>query len=195
MFIELTDLLRCPAPHDEQFLVLIPDAMVGRSVRSGRLGCPVCHREYLIQQGVAVFAPAPDQDPMPDPGVAPDALTAFLGLSGPGGYAAVVGGNSELALRLVESIPAVHFVAINPSPDSTEAPMVSLLRAGSIPLKARSLRGVILLKPFASERGWRDEAARVLLPGLRVVGQGEPPVQAGLEVLASAGGWWVAQKD
>ena len=194
MFIELTDILRCPEPHDEQFVVLIPDAMAGRSVQTGRLGCPVCHREYHIRDGVAVFAEVRSTGSA-EPDIEPEAVAAFLGLGGPGGYVGMVGGSSALGLRLVEAIPAVHFVAINPPPGSTESPMLSLLRAGAIPIKSRSLRGVVLLAPFASDPAWRKEAGRVLLPGLRIVGQGKTPEQEGLEVLASAGGWWVAQKD
>jgi len=192
VFIELTDILRCPEPHDEQFVVLIPDAMAGRSVRAGRLGCPVCQREYLITDGTVEFAAVAGGSAV-DPAIGPEALAAFLGLSGPGGYVGIVGGSAVLGLKLVESIPGVHFVAINPPPGSTEAPMLSLLRAGSIPVKSRSLRGVVLLEPFASDSAWRREASRVVLPGLRVVGQGDPPAQAGLEILASAAGWWVAQ--
>ena len=41
MFIELTDHLRCPADHEESYLVLLPDEIRERSVRAGRLGCPV----------------------------------------------------------------------------------------------------------------------------------------------------------
>jgi hypothetical protein len=41
MFIELTDHLRCPADHAESYLVLLPEEMRERSVRTGRLGCPV----------------------------------------------------------------------------------------------------------------------------------------------------------
>ena len=195
MFIELTDILRCPQPHDEQFVVLIPDEMAGRSVRTGRLGCPVCHREYLIGNGVADFGEAPPVASSARPAIEPEALAAFLGLSGPGGYVGVVGGDSSLGDELVQAIPGVHFVLINPPPGAAERPMLSLLRAGSIPIKSRSLRGVVLLSPFADDGGWRDEAVRSVLPGLRIVGQGQAPAQAGLEVLASAGGWWVAQKD
>jgi hypothetical protein len=38
MFIELTDHLRCPEEHDEASLVLLPDELAGRSVRTGTLG-------------------------------------------------------------------------------------------------------------------------------------------------------------
>ena len=52
MFIELTDHLRCPADHDEAFLVLLPDELDGRSVRTGTLGCPVCDRRFALRDGV-----------------------------------------------------------------------------------------------------------------------------------------------
>jgi hypothetical protein len=38
------------------------------------------------------------------------------------------------------------------------------------------------------------EAARVVLPGLRVVGQGAARALAALDLLAEADGWWVAQR-
>jgi len=49
MYIELTDHLRCPENHEERFLVLLPDRVEDRSVRTGQLGCPVCgrHRAHL----------------------------------------------------------------------------------------------------------------------------------------------------
>ena len=195
MFIELTDILRCPERHEEQFVVLIPDEMAGRSVRTGRLGCPVCHREYLIRDGVAEFGESALSESSTRSRVTPEAIAAFLGLSGPGGYVGVVGGDTSLGRDLVQAIPGVHFVQVNPPPATTELPMLSLLRAGSLPIKSRALRGVVLLSPFAESSSWRSEAGRVLLPGLRIAGEGDPPADHGLEVLASAGGWWVAQRD
>jgi uncharacterized protein YbaR (Trm112 family) len=192
MFIELTDILRCPQPHDEQFLVLIPDAMSERSVITGGLGCPVCHREYLIRDGIAEFGGGTVAGI--SPAIDPEALAAFLGLSGPGGYVALVGGDSELGEKLIGTIGGVHFVTVNPTSGSSELPMLSLIRAGSIPIKSRSLRGVVLFAPFSLETRWREEAARTLLPGLRVAGEGKPPEDPALELLASAGGWWVAQR-
>ena len=91
MFIELTDHLRCPAEHDESYLVLLPDRMEDRSVREGRLGCPVCGRTYLITDGVLDLGGAG----LPDPGptlLTAEAVTALVGLSGPGGYLVLVGG-------------------------------------------------------------------------------------------------------
>jgi uncharacterized protein YbaR (Trm112 family) len=102
MFIELTDILRCPQPHEEQYLVLIPDEIVDRSVRSGRLGCPVCRREYLIRDGIVDFpgGTAGGATSMVEPG----ALAAFLGLGGPGGYVAVIGGEPEAVAGLLADV-------------------------------------------------------------------------------------------
>lgn len=193
MFIELTDHLRCPADHDEAFLVLIPNELRDRQVVSGHLGCPVCERSYPIENGVAIFgrmgpeATAPAAD-----AVTADALHAFLGLEGPGGYVLLVGDAGLHAAALSRLLPGVHLVCLNPPDGLADSPVMSRLVAPSIPLKARSVRGVIL-GGDARQTGWQSEAARVVLPGLRVVGQGELKVGVGLELLASGGGWWVAR--
>ena len=53
MFIELTDHLRCPRDHPEAYLVLLPDEVSGRGVRSGQLGCPICGATFRVAEGVA----------------------------------------------------------------------------------------------------------------------------------------------
>ena len=90
MFIELTDHLRCPADHAESYLVLLPDETRERSVRSGRLGCPVCGRTYALSDGVLDLGGGDEAVPETTLLTA-EALTAFLGLSGPGGYMVLVG--------------------------------------------------------------------------------------------------------
>jgi len=56
------------------------------------------------------------------------------------------------------------------------------------------MRAVVLGAPFGADPAWVAEAARVVLPGLRVVGQGAAPTVAALDLLADAEGWWVAQR-
>lgn len=194
MFIELTDLLRCPEPHEEQFLVLLPDEMQGRSVRSGQLGCPVCHREYSIVDGVPLLGRSAVVNRHRTSAITPDAIAAFLGLAGPGGYVAVVGDVPGLDGALVESLPGIHVAAVNPPSDTAELPMLSILRSRLIPIKSRSLRGVVLAEGFGDDTDWIVEAIRVVLPGLRVTGAGPAPARDDLEVLAAAGGWWVGMK-
>src|SRR5438046_8974624 len=54
--IELTEMLRCPETHEEAFLVMSTGEMVGRMVRSGILGCPVCLKEYPVVKGIVHFS-------------------------------------------------------------------------------------------------------------------------------------------
>lgn len=196
MFIELTDLLRCPAAHDESYLVLIPDQLEQRRVTRGVLGCPVCRREYPVVEGVAEFGAAaslPSEAGGAAPLPAADAVLAFLGLGGPGGYVALFGDAARLAGKLAALRPGVHCVAVNPPPDVKEEPFCSLLRAPRSPLKARSVRGAVLGHGYGADPFWQREAARSVLPGLRVTGPGASPVAEGLELLAAAEQWWVAR--
>ncbi len=180
MFIELTDHLRCPASHEEQYLVLMPDEMEGRSVRRGSLGCPVCHRSFPIEEGIATFGRAPGIAPTPTR-LDPDAQAALAGLGGPGGYLVLVGGAARHADQIAGHLPGIALVG-------------SLLVAPSLPLKTSSMRAAILGPGFGSDPAWVEEAARVVLPGNRVVGEGEAPDHADLELAASADGCWVATR-
>jgi hypothetical protein len=190
MFIELTDHLRCPENHDESFLVLLPDKMVARYVRTGQLGCPVCGRTFELVDGVFDAGSAPAQS-RETTNLNAEAVTVLAGLSGPGGYLALVGPPASLWQEVVQLMPGVALVAVNPGQNVTDGDGVSVIRSGRIPLKSRSLRGVVLGKPYAEDPYWVGEAGRVVLPGLRVVGEGADPAGESIDVMASTGGTWV----
>lgn len=195
MFIELTDHLRCPAEHEEQFLVLLPDRLEGRSVVEGHLGCPVCGRTFALQDGVLDIGGEPDLDE-PGPGVpvsslAPDALVALAGVNGPGGYLVLVGPPARQWRAVAGLLPGVGLVAVNPGQGTRDESGLSVLRGGRLPLKSRSMRGVVLGRGYAAVDGWVREAARVVLPGLRIVGEGGTPPPDLIELMASAGEVWV----
>ena len=191
MFIELTDHLRCPADHDESFLVLLPDRMEGRSVRTGHLGCPVCGRTFELTDGVLDTGDAPDPRAEGGTVLDADALTALAGLHGPGGYLTLVGPVAALWSEVAELNPGVALVAVNPPETITDGNELSVLRGNSLPLKSGSMRGVVLGRPFADDPYWIRESARIVLPGLRVVGEGNDPAPELVELLASADGVWV----
>ncbi len=198
MFIELADHLRCPAEHPEGILVLLPDRVEERSVREGQLGCPVCGSSFRISDGefdcggtspeLTEIAPG-ESDVLDGAGVA-----ALAGLGGPGGYLVLVGevGRSSDGVR--EALPGVALVTVNPPPGVRDAGQLSVLRGGRLALKSSSMRGVVLGSGYAGDAGWAREALRVTLAGLRVVGRGRPPSLPDLEIIASAGGWWVGSK-
>ena len=191
MFIELTDHLRCPADHDESFLVLLPDVMEGRSVRTGTLGCPVCNRIFRLEDGVLDTGDAPPPSTVSASALDADAITALIGLSGPGGYLTLVGAAAALWSEVAERNPGVTLVAVNPPANVADGGELSVVRSGRLPIKTGSMRGVVLSRPFADDPAWVKEAGRVVLPGLRVVGEGMDPAGDSVELLASAGGVWV----
>jgi uncharacterized protein YbaR (Trm112 family) len=191
MFIELTDHLRCPADHEEAFLVLLPDRVEGRSVIEGQLGCPICGRTFQLSAGILDTGDAPSPTASMPSRLTPDALTALVGLNGPGGYLALVGSVAHNWKEVAELNPGVALVGINPGPDVADAPGLSVLRSGRIPLKSRSMRGAVLAQPYGDDRHWVAEAARVVLPGLRVVGEGAEPPADLIELMASTAGVWV----
>jgi uncharacterized protein YbaR (Trm112 family) len=190
MFIELTDHLRCPVEHEESFLVLLPDRIDDRSVRTGQLGCPVCGRTYRIVDGVwdaGGVAPADARSGALNPA----AITALAGLSGPGGYLVVVGGPGGHSQELAELNSGVGLVLVNPPPGVSDRGGISVIRGSRLPLRSRSMRGVVLGAPYGSDPVWVAEAARVVLPGLRVVGEGPAPEPQVIDLMAEAGGVWV----
>jgi hypothetical protein len=195
MFIELTDHLRCPNPHDESFLVLLPDQMEGRSVRTGQLGCPVCGREFRLIGGVFDAGSAPAENPPATTTLNGENASVLIGLQGPGGYLALVGPVASLWQEIAALNPGVALVAVNPPADVPDSAGLSVVRGGMIPLKSRSLRGVILGQPYAAEPQWVREAARVVLPGLRIVGEGDQPPSDVIDLMASAGGVWVGTAE
>jgi uncharacterized protein YbaR (Trm112 family) len=189
MFIELTDHLRCPADHAESFLVLLPDRLEGRSVRAGQLGCPVCRRTFELAEGVLDVGNAP-ASPLPS-ALDAEAITALAGVNGPGGYLVLVGSPAGVSAEVAELNRGVGLVAVNPDAGVKDEGLLSVLRGGVLPLKSRSMRGVVLGPPFGGDRHWVREGARVVLPGLRVVGEGPEPPAEMIELMASTGGVWV----
>jgi uncharacterized protein YbaR (Trm112 family) len=189
MFIELTDHLRCPADHAESFLVLLPDRLEGRSVRAGQLGCPVCGRTFELAEGVLDVGNAPPS-PLPS-ALDAEAITALAGVNGPGGYLALVGSPARLWPEVAELNRGVGLVAVNPDAGVRDEGILSVLRGGVVPLKSRSMRGVVLGAPFGGDPHWVREGARVVLPGLRVVGEGREPPAEVIDLMAGTGGVWV----
>ncbi|MEO5799894.1 MAG: hypothetical protein ABIZ70_00370 [Gemmatimonadales bacterium] len=190
MHIELTDHLRCPQPHEEAFLVLLPDQMSGRSVVAGHLGCPACGWNCAWVDGVPDFGGGhPSTTAPPCDAVS---AAALLGVSGPGGWVVLAGSAAALADELAELLPGVSLVVINPPVNTTPSERVNVLRSGAWPIKEHAMRGVVL----GSDAGaWRDAAVRSVLPGLRAVGVGAPPVELpGVELLAEADGVWVVRR-
>ena len=198
MHIDLTEMLRCPEPHREAFLVMSTGEMRGRMVRSGVLGCPVCGREYAILKGVVNFSGSGERGAVPSgapSGTDAETLQALLDLSGPGGYVVLVGSAARHAAGLAKLMGGIHFVGIDAPPDVEELPVLSLLACDTmIPLRQTMARAVVVGRERA-DAAWLAEGHRVLLPGRRLVIEREdvtPP--DGLTRVASGQGLLVAER-
>lgn len=202
MHIELTEMLRCPESHREEMLVLSTGEVRDRMVRSGLMGCPVCHREYPIARGIVNFRRSKERvlkdtyvPPSPLPSADATKLQALLELSGPGGYVVLVGSAVRHAAQLGRLMPGIHFVGVNAPAEMEEQPVLSLLYANEqIPMRSAIARGVVVGADLATSP-WLVEAHRVLLRGRRfVVENEEPELPIGLHKLAAEGGLWVGEK-
>ena len=187
MHIELTDHLRCPRRHPEAFLVLPPDRMDRRRVAAGHLGCPVCGWSTAWTDFIPDFGEGWRSAAMPP--FDASAAQAMLGIEGPGGWITLAGAAGALATPLAALLPGVAFVAVNPPPVVEPTETVSVLLSGAWPLKAHSMRGVILGEDAAH---WKDLALAATLPGLRTIGGGGVPSGDNVQLLGDAGGVWVA---
>ncbi len=202
MHIELTELLRCPEPHREEMLVLSTGEVRDRMVRSGLLGCPVCHKEYPIARGIVNFRRSKERvlkdvyvPPSPLPSADASNLQALLELSGPGGYVVLIGAAVRQAPRLSGLMEGLHFVGVNAPAEMEEQPALSLLYANEkVPLRSSVARGVVVGADLATSP-WLVEAHRILLRGRRfVVENEEPELPIGLVKLAAERGLWVGEK-
>ena len=199
MHIELTEMLRCPEPHEEGFLVMSTGEMRGRMVRSGMLGCPACGKEYPIVKGVAHFSGASvapsgtaPRSPLP---VDAEALQALLDLSGPGGYVVLLGVAARHAVGLAGLMGGIHFVGVSAPDDMEELSVLSLLACETmIPLRQTVARAVVVGSDRVGAE-WLVEARRVLLPGRRLVIESEQvAAPVGLTRLALGHGLFVGER-
>ena len=157
MFIELTDHLRCPADHEESYLVLLPDEMQERSVRDGRLGCPVCGRTYEVTEGVLDLGGG--DTALPETTLlTPEASDGARGAERPGRLHGAGGKAGGGLARGGGAQPGVGLVAVNPPAEVEDEPGISVLRSGLLPLKSRSMRGVVLGSPFGGDPRWVERS-------------------------------------
>lgn len=206
MHIELTEMLRCPEDHREEYLVLSTSEMNGRMVMRGVVGCPVCQREFEIIDGIVDFTEAITGErqqrpvrrtPAPPSPVAldPQSLQALLDLGGPGGYVILLGSAARHGVGLASLMGGIHFVGVNAPPDVEELPILSLLQVDRvIPLRQGMARAVVVGAELAATP-WVAEGLRVLLRGRRLVIEAEEPaLPDGVTTLAAGQGVWVGEK-
>ena len=198
MFIEITEVLRCPQPHAESYIICGPVTMDGRDVVRGGLMCPACHTEYPIVDRVAWFAPpgTPVQHAAASrpTELTAEAVQAFLDLQGGGGYLLTVGNAGRLGPALARLVPNVSVIGVNPPGDVKPSSGFSVVRSpNALPIKAHSVRAVVVGADAAGP-AWLEPSLAALLTGLRVVVESESVQPAGIVELMRGAGVSVGEK-
>ena len=198
MFIQMIDLLRCVNAHEDTWLVASFREITNRIVREGTLGCPVCHAEYEISNGVADFtrgqsitsADARVEESYPREELATRA-GAFLDATQPGATI-VLGGQWAYGAQELAELVDVRVIALNAPSGVRESERVGVVRIGDrIPLASSSVHGIALDASFP--RAMVEEALRVTRPAGRIVGASsfKPPDKGRL--LAREESHWSAE--
>ncbi len=206
MFVELTDLLRCPRDHEDSWLVMAAMRTVDRHVLEGTLGCPVCGAEYPVSEGLADFRIAAgggdgvsnrDSTHVPVPAADTPAelsvmLAAYAGLAEPGGTVGIGGEMATVAGEL-ERLTSVRALAINPGGGGS--PGLSAIRCEArLPLAAASLRALILDRTTATSLDM-DAAVTKVQAGGRIVVPASVPLPSGVVQLAGDDVWIVSERE
>jgi len=173
--------------------------MSGRDIVQGALGCPVCHAEYAIEDGVAMFGVDPHRPPSAEhnPYDESDAdaamrCAALLDLFDPGGLA-VLGGRWGRSARGILDIAQTGLLLIEPPAGVDLGNGVSAARVGdALPLAAASTRG-IALDETTSTPALIASAARVLVAGGRLVAPIAATMPDGMRERARDDQHWVAE--
>lgn len=196
MFIDLLDALRCPADHDETWLVARIDKMAGRYIAEGSLGCPVCRREYAIRKFVTYFTESFAASAPVEPVVltTDDRLTrvaALLDLGAPGGFVGLAGNAAEVAIALALAFD-VQTVLLNPPFAVEPSEGCSVVRCGGrAPLAAGSLRALAYDKHVAADEALVTSLVRAVRSGGRVLAPEPVPRPDGVRELARDEKEWV----
>ena len=178
MHIEFIDLLRCPADHEDSWLVAAVTKMDGRIVVEAKLGCPVCEASYFVREGVAVFdenSPGDDaahkrsvDSPSPADADTAMKLAAFLDLSRPGALALLTGDWAR-ASQAVADLTGARIISLNATRATRRLEDVAEIRGpGRVAVADRSLDGVALDSGHSTP-SMLDEVARLLRPRGRLI--------------------------
>lgn len=208
MRLELAERLRCPATHHAPTpLIVVAREVVGRDLRSGIAGCPVCSLEARFVAGALWFgAPPPSTEatrsgdvPAPQDiassasasSVDVERLVALMGLAEPGGAVLLTRAYAGLAAAL-EVVAGVSVVIHDPSGTHLPAGLGAVHGVvDAVPFTDGTFRAVAIDAAAAQTLA---DAVRCVVPQGRVVAAAALVPPDGVTVLARDAREWVGER-
>jgi uncharacterized protein YbaR (Trm112 family) len=193
MLISLVDILRCPRPHAETWLVASIDRVELRDIIDGTLGCPNCHAEYPIRGGIVYFDEEVRRPEADDPSEAQAVrLAAALELIDPR-MLAVLHGSWGTHAPLVRGIAPTPLLLVNPPVEIASGDGISIIVAHGAPLARGSVDAVAVDGGASADMA--GALGSSLRGGRRMLAPAKLPVPAGFTELARDAEVWVAQLE
>lgn len=196
MHIELVDVLRCPRPHEDSWLVVAIHEIEHREVVQGTLGCPVCSTEYPIRDRVVEMTPsAPPIAGVGDADADVDAverLAAMLDLAEPRPLVILGGAWSRAAVAL-HHLTEQRLLLVGSFDRSCVGVGVYGLHAppGTLPIAGAASSGIAL---DVTDAVLLAAAAAALRPGGRLVVPSGAALPGGVIELVRDARWIVGER-
>lgn len=192
MFIELIESLRCPREHEDSPLVVTASRTDARHIMEGMLGCPVCHAEFPIRGGEALFASdieAIAAAPSPETAMR---LAAFLDMTDARGFVILCGswGAHAEEVRAISSTP---LLLVNP-PRGVDVAATGIVRVrGRLPVAPSSARAAALAD--TSDAALATSTVAAVRPNGRLLGPASLPLPEGVREINRDAQMWIATKE
>lgn len=171
--------------------------MAGRFVVEGKLGCPVCHANYDISEGIPDLRTDPhfvalvDDAPPPIDREAAERLAAFLNLTREGSTILLCGSHADSAQAVADlAISRTFSIRPHPAFARDESELVATVLADTrFPFASSSIDGIAIDDDSFS----MTEISRVLKPGGRLVGPSTTKLAGNVRELARDENFVVAE--
>ena len=174
MHILLTDILTCPRCGPEFGLILLADRLEGREVVEGSLGCANCRSQYRIEDrlvdlrvGEGLAMGPPPAEPARDAAELAMRYAALLGVAEGPATILLAGVAPEVIAEIRALLEGVQVIAAAMDGAAALAGSGWLLIGERLPIRGRSLRGVVMVGPAGA--ALIAEGARTLSAGARIV--------------------------
>lgn len=178
------DHLVCPRCGPPFGLILLADEVRDRNVVEGTLGCPNCRDRYPVSDGFADLRSAPRKPLAPaaqSHAPAPMEIAAALGVTSGPAILVLVGSATRSSVGVADLVPESQIVSVGPPLGKGADRVTQLVARPRLPFHDQAIRGLALDEADVST--WGGEAARVLVPGSRMVVFGSPNEDSSSEVL------------